>query len=379
MEPEKLALKCVCSCLQTQMQQNYSVLLNHFGTRSLIIPHLFRERRVVTRVKNYTSVTVPRYLPDEFRSNFRLTRQSFDELTARVGVCNVYNTQRGPAVDPVKDLLMFLWFIGNTESFRYMSDRFNVGKSSYHRSINRVAKALVEEVMPNVIQWPTGNRIRETSEAFGDIAGMLNVVGAVDGSQIPIKAPTENPNSYYNRKKFHSLVLLASCNADLLFTYVWTGNPGSTHDATVLRSSELFQQAENLIPRGYYILGDSAFPLLSWMVTPFRDYGNLSRDQRLFNTCHWKTRQVIERCFGLLKSRFRRLLRFDGSDMKLMVYSILSACVLHNLCVNMNEEGFECEDEGDNDCNNGDYTQSGFQMDGVRLRNHIMHHLVQIH
>ena len=98
-----------------------------------------------------------------------------------------------------------------------MADRFDVGKSSYHRSIKRVASALVDDIMPIIIQWPSGNRIRETSNAFCDISGLLNVLGAVDGSHTPINAPTENPNAYYNRKTYHSMVLLATCKRiDLL-------------------------------------------------------------------------------------------------------------------------------------------------------------------
>lgn len=44
-------------------------------------------------------------------------------------------------------------------------------KDSYHRSIKRVARTLESDIMPRTIQWPTGNKIRETS----DISGLLNV------------------------------------------------------------------------------------------------------------------------------------------------------------------------------------------------------------
>ena len=47
---------------------------------------------------------------------------------------------------------------------------------------------------------------------------LMSLEHAVDGSHIPIKAPMENPNAYYNRKKFHSVVLLATCDANLQFT-----------------------------------------------------------------------------------------------------------------------------------------------------------------
>ena len=66
-------------------------------------------------------------------------------------------------------------------------------------------------------QWPTWNKIVETSNDFSDISGLLNVLGAVDGSHIRIKAPTENSNAYYNRKNYHSLFLQAS-DASLRFT-----------------------------------------------------------------------------------------------------------------------------------------------------------------
>lgn len=54
--------------------------------------------------------------------------------------------------------------------------------------------------MPSVIKWPHGAKAQEKSDAFGDITRFLNILGAVDGSHIPIKAPRENPNGYYNRK-----------------------------------------------------------------------------------------------------------------------------------------------------------------------------------
>lgn len=84
-------------------------------------------------------------------------------------------------------------------------------------------------------------------------------------------------------------------------------------------------------------------------MTPFRDFGNLTRGQRLFNVCNSKTRQVIERSFRLLKVRFRRLLRFDACDMNLIVKSFLSACVLHNICIKLNEENFDLFDDDNTD------------------------------
>lgn len=35
--------------------------------------------------------------------------------------------------------------------------------------------------------------------------GFPGVVGLIDGTHISIRAPTEEPDAYINRKKFHSL------------------------------------------------------------------------------------------------------------------------------------------------------------------------------
>lgn len=83
----------------------------------------------------------------------------------------------------------------------------NWEKSSFYLRISRVARTLVNEIMSSVIKWPHGAKAQETSDAFGEITRFLNIFGAVDGSHIPIKAPRENPNGYYNRKTFPSVVL----------------------------------------------------------------------------------------------------------------------------------------------------------------------------
>lgn len=144
----------------------------------------------------------------------------------------------------------------------------------------------------------------------------------------------------------------------------------------VLRYSELFQSADQLVPPGHYVLGDSAFPFLWWLLTSFRDFGNLKRQQKLFNRTLSKGRQVIERSFGLLKCRFRRLITFDASDMEIIVHSILSACVLHNLCMQEGEEFPEMsivENDDDDKVANG-----GHELSGIRLRQEVMQQLLQM-
>src|SRR2546425_503935 len=53
------------------------------------------------------------------------------------------------------------------------------------------------------------------------MSGFPGVVGAIDGSHIPIKAPTKYPADYFNRKHFYSIVLQAVCDHDGKFIDVF--------------------------------------------------------------------------------------------------------------------------------------------------------------
>ena len=46
---------------------------------------------MVNRVENYFEITIPQYEPDDFRSHFQLTRQSFDDLAQKISKCKEYN------------------------------------------------------------------------------------------------------------------------------------------------------------------------------------------------------------------------------------------------------------------------------------------------
>ena len=79
----------------------------------------------------------------------------------------------------------------------------------------------------------------------------------------------------------------------------------------------------DIFPQETHILGDSAYPLL----TP--DNGNLSQHQINFNYCHSATRNIVERAFGCIKSKFRRLEKIQLNQMEDICNVIMSTCVLH--------------------------------------------------
>uniref|UniRef100_A0A1A8U6R9 Zgc:113227 n=1 Tax=Nothobranchius furzeri TaxID=105023 RepID=A0A1A8U6R9_NOTFU len=149
---------------------------------------------------------------------------------------------------------------------------------------------------------------------------------------------------YFNRKRWHTLILQAVVDGKGLFWNVFVGLPGSVTDVRVLRLSSIWDLASrgNLFPDysiqiagvdfGYCILDDSAYPLQDWLLKPFTDTGRLTEQQLLFSKKFSRARVVVENAFGRLKGRWRCLLKRNDCDVSLVRSMILTCCALHNLC-----------------------------------------------
>lgn len=69
-----------------------------------------------------------------------------------------------------------------------MSDRFGISKSMLHDSMRRVVAAL-NNLADRFIKWPVADRLNEVKHRFLEIGFLPDVIGAIDGSHIPIPAP----------------------------------------------------------------------------------------------------------------------------------------------------------------------------------------------
>ena len=119
------------------------------------------------------------------------------------------------------------------------------------------------------------------------------IIGAIDGSYIPIIASNEYHENFINRKSFHSIVLQVVCVERMIFLDIVVGWPGSVHDAQVLRTSSLYVTADEKCTPDCQLLGHSAYPLKTWLLTTYKDFGwqHDSRPTPLqYVTCSAKSR-----------------------------------------------------------------------------------------
>ena len=98
------------------------------------------------------------------------------------------------------------------------------------------------------------------------------------------------------------------------------------------------------------VVGDSAYILKTWPLPVIKDNGALNRDQKKFNKELSNARIVSEHVFGLLKGRWRALLKRLDEDYWRTPNTIIVCCVLHNICIIRGDEfDGDVDDDSDDD------------------------------
>ncbi|XP_045889960.1 putative nuclease HARBI1 [Micropterus dolomieu] len=212
-----------------------------------------------------------------------------------------------------------------------------------------------ESLSHKVIHLPkTQYELQPISRGFAGLArhrAFFKAAGAIDGCHVHVKPPSgPDGQCYRNRKLFPSIILQAVCDHQGRFIDIYVGRPGSVHDSRVLRYSPLYRSSLYL-PPGHFILADGGYPCLQHplpLITPYKRPIQGVGAQR-FNSHHSRARSIIERAFGMMKTRFRAIF--------LQALEVITACaILHNICLGAGDivapedepEEDEAEDEGEN-------------------------------
>ncbi|XP_067648040.1 putative nuclease HARBI1 [Eurosta solidaginis] len=228
-------------------------------------------------------------------------------------------------------MLSFLWFSANKTTFREVAN--------LHSTFSKVLSFLLEDVAPETIKFPKEEEQKEAAaREFEKIAGFPNVLGCIDGTYITARKPKGKIRSTYTKRHDSvSITLQGICDANLRFLDVYTGIPSKIHDSRVLKLSFIGSELPNACAPKYHLLGDSAYPLRGYLLTPFRDYGNMCKTEKKYNLKFCQTRVKIENTFGVLKSRFRQLMRLDFHNVETMAKFIIACCTLHNIYIARND------------------------------------------
>ncbi|XP_054283164.1 putative nuclease HARBI1 [Macrosteles quadrilineatus] len=219
-----------------------------------------------------------------------------------------------------------------------------LSQSSVSKCLHSVCDA-IEPILGNYIKFPTNAQdVEAVKLGFWEKFGFPGTVGAIDCTHVAIVSPPKQDANYpehifVNRKNYHSINTQIVSDAERRILSIWPRFPGSTHDSFIWRNSGLRGHLQNLYHRDQstWLIGDSGYGLEPSLIKPFEHTEEGTPEFR-FNQRHRQARAIVECSIGLLKNRFRCLLR----DRTLHYYpptaaKIINCCAaLHNLCLRDN-------------------------------------------
>lgn len=321
-----------------QLLDKYAILLQRVDDTEeeedkRLVSLLLRERRMGNRRTLWELMLTMN--PDTFAKHFRITKSQFEYLVRSLrdnGLGEEHN-QGLPPVPTTKKVLMFLWYMANQNSFREMSEKFDVSQSTAHRAVLQVLD-IICTMGTLFISWPNASEKESSAVGFRCLCGLTGVIGAIDGCHIRIQRPQIRGGDYMNHKSFYSVLLQGIVDENMRFIDIFVGPPGKVHDAMMLRSSD-FHAAWQEKMGDYRLLGDSAYigEGFPFIITPISDNGILTEDDETQNSRVSCGRAVVEQAFGRIKCKWRRLRDLQNNRIDTVVKIVMAACFLHNLSI----------------------------------------------
>uniref|UniRef100_A0A803J8A4 Putative nuclease HARBI1 n=1 Tax=Xenopus tropicalis TaxID=8364 RepID=A0A803J8A4_XENTR len=238
------------------------------------------------------------------------------------------------ALPRICKLLAVLHFLGSG-SFQQVSARL-VGMSQ--PTFSRIRRQVLRALLPHsqrLISFPsTEAEWTRVKQDFYLNGHFRNGLGAIDCTHVPLTPPRLHQECYLNRERSHSINVQGVCDSHLRIMSVRSGFPGSVHDAHILRQSALYEGFTKGEMLQGWLVGDTGYGVLPWLMTPV--HFPRTPAQRRYNHAHRKTRNVIERLFGVLKSRFRCLSVTGGA----LLYSPIKVSEIINDALEPEIEGY---------------------------------------
>ncbi|XP_074336754.1 uncharacterized protein LOC141673925 [Apium graveolens] len=273
--------------------------------------------------------------------NLRMDRACFYKLCEMLRDVGGLHGSKNSSLEEV--VTIFLYVLSHDTKNRRVQLHFKRSGETVSRYFNSVLRAIIrcnhlllkkpqpvtEDCQDERWMWFQVNKILITH----------NCLGALDGTHIKVRVGDKDKARFRNRKGELTTNVLAACSCDMQFTYILPGWEGSTHDNRVLRDS-LSRKNCLKVPQGYYYLCDAGYMNCDEFLTPYRaqryhlnvwkDGAQPTSAEEYFNMRHSQARNVIERCFGLLKMRWGILRNITWYSRKTVGRIILACALMHN-------------------------------------------------
>ncbi|XP_067630280.1 putative nuclease HARBI1 isoform X1 [Eurosta solidaginis] len=305
--------------------------------------------------------------PSLFQENFRMTPATFEKLYEILlpFLMRKRNTRPNDFISEKAKLAMVLEYFASGDLCRHIASCYRISKQHFGSIVSHVSQAICKALKCQVAEC-NEETMTAVAKGYKEKWNFPNCIGAIDGKHIQIRAPPKSGSIFYNYKGFHSIVLLASCDASYKFTHIDVGAYGSEGDSNIFKNStfgskvlsdQLPFPADTLIDGKkvpHFIVADDAFPLGKRIIKPFAQK-TLTTEERIFNYRLSRARRCIENAFGILSTKWLclRKILFCSPDRAQEIVS--ACCLLHNFLLNEVREEYCPDTFSGYETNNGEW------------------------
>jgi hypothetical protein len=285
------------------------------------------------------------YDEEQFRSRFRLTKDGFWEILNIIEADISAHNERGNPIPAEIKLLLTLRYYATGTFQEACGDLCDISQPSASRIIKRVSEAIAR-LKIHYIQFPTADMLPQIKLDFWRMGTFPNVVGMIDCTHIKIPCPGgANTELFRNRKGFFSVNVQAVSGPNLEIQNIVVRWPGSVHNSRIFENSRLCAQFERGDIQGMLANG---YPCRPYLMTPLVD--PQTPPERRYNVSQIRTRNTVERMFGVWKRLFPCLSMSIRTKLSTTLTIIVATAVLYNFIRGRNDpiEGETLEDPNEN-------------------------------
>ena len=260
------------------------------------------------------------------------------------------NEKRGPKQAPAAHQLMvllkFLGTEGSGGSNLDLRNLFKIGRGSAENYKQRAAIAILS-LKGRYYNWPDQEEQKLIANRMLNDYGIPNCVMIVDGTmnELFFQPETEDAADYSGQKYKYALSTLIFNDNKKRIRYYLAGWPGSAHDNRIVWNSKIYKDPNSYLSEIEYIIGDSAFEPMPFLVPVFKKSPNesLTPLKEYFNSVISKPRVTSENTIGIWKGRFpwlrkiRMKVNKNKNSLKRILAFIEVTVILHNFLIDEND------------------------------------------
>ncbi|CAI6344057.1 unnamed protein product [Macrosiphum euphorbiae] len=291
---------------------------------------------------------------EKYNDNTFLKRYRFPKLIVMDQLLNLlginYANNRGLPIPPILQLLTTLRFYATANFQTVCGDLRGIDQSTVSRIIKRVSHEIASRFRDHVKFPQTEAEWSVIRQQFFEIAGMPGVGGCIDCTHIKIQNPGGiNGEVFRNRKGWFSLNVQLVCGPLMEIHNLVVRWPGSYHDSFIFNASHACAVYSNN-NHNLILLGDNGYACKPYIFTPLLN--PVTNAEKNYNKAHIKTRNIVERVFGVWKRKFPCLRRGLANSPNTIISIIVACAVLYNISLKLRLPDFAVEDETVEEVNN---------------------------